>query len=467
MRRKITAELEKFFASDEKKAFLLKGARQVGKTYAIEDFIFSHYDVTQTIKINFLSQPEARYFFESDSGSFASLDPDTIFDRITTNPNFRNVRLIPGKKIAIFLDEIQECPKAITSLKFFALNRKKYDVYASGSYLGFSFLNMSEGDSFPTGYTITKTLNGLDFEEFLWAVGFDENYTANLKKSIAKGAYFDDATHEKLLDLFHKYLVVGSLPAPIKSFLETKDLNHVREILKDLHDDYCLEMNKHLLTFSRSHTGETYSKIMAIKNKAVFDSIPSQLRQQNKKFMYRRVAKGGRERMYIDNILWLKTAGLIEEVPNVKSLTSFLDDYVIEDDFKLFCFDTGILLSQFDMEISNDILANRGDGNYAVSLCIGGIYENAVSNILSKYLCDDKNFYFYKDDKYELDFVYQDGHNIALIEVKSGNDLKAKSLAALSSERNDVIPMRISQKQVKEKTFNEYSFYSFALLYSK
>ncbi len=365
------------------------------------------------------------------------------------------------------MDEIQECPKAITSLKFFALDREKYDVYASGSYLGFSFLNISVVDSFPTGYIITKTLNGLDFEEFMWAAGFNDNYTTNLKKSIAKSTYFDDATHERLLDLFHKYLVIGSLPAPIKSYFESKDIRHVREILKNLYGDYCLEMNKHLLMYPRAHFGEAYSKTMAIKNKAVFESIPSQLRQQNKKFMYRRVAKGGRERMYVDNILWLKTAGLIEEVQNVKSLASFIDDYSVEDDFKLFYFDTGILLSQFDSKISDDILLGLNNENYASSLCIGGIYENAVSNILSKYMSDEKKFYFYKDDKYELDFVYQDGDKISLIEVKSGTDLKAKSLTALSNGRDDVNPIRISQKQVKEKTFNEYSFYSFALLYSK
>ncbi len=465
MKRKIVQDLEKFFLSKTEKAFLLKGTRQVGKTYIINEFITHHYDSDHTIYINFLRQPEAKDFFEAPDGD-SSLEPKKILRRILNNPLYQNVKQ-DGAKIALFLDEIQECPKAITSLKFFALERKKYDVYASGSYLGFTLMDIDKGESFPTGYVQRARLYGLDFEEFLWANGYSETYTESLKKSFKDGVLLDASAHNELLDMFHKYVIVGSLPEPINVYLETKDFKEVRKIAQSLYEDYCTEMNKHLSFFSREHYGDGFAEIMKIKNKAVFDSIPSQLRQQNKKFMYRRVSRGGRERMYLDNILWLKTAGLIDEIDNIKKPSLFLSDFKEEDDFKLYFFDTGILISRFDYELIGDILSPTKDVPYEVSLSIGGIYENAISNILAKYFDEDKDYFFYKQGNEEIDFAYQEGRRIALIEVKSGENIKPKSLKNLVQERKDIIPIRISQKQIKEKTYVEYPFYAFALLHSK
>lgn len=201
MKRKITKYLDNFFNSKEEKVFLLKGTRQVGKTYIINEFLNHHYDSNQIIYINFLKQPEAKSFFdpyENDS----SLEPKRILQRILNNPLYQNVEQ-NDKKIAIFLDEIQECPKAITSLKFFALEREKYDVYASGSYLGFTLMDIEKGESFPTGYIQRERLYALDFEEFLWANGYSEAYTQNLKKSFKEGVLLDASAHNELLDMFH------------------------------------------------------------------------------------------------------------------------------------------------------------------------------------------------------------------------------------------------------------------------
>lgn len=465
MKRKITKYLDNFFNSKEEKVFLLKGTRQVGKTYIINEFLNHHYDSNQIIYINFLKQPEAKSFFdpyENDS----SLEPKRILQRILNNPLYQNVEQ-NDKKIAIFLDEIQECPKAITSLKFFALEREKYDVYASGSYLGFTLMDIEKGESFPTGYIQRERLYALDFEEFLWANGYSEAYTQNLKKSFKEGVLLDASAHNELLDMFHKYIIAGSLPEPINVYLKTKDFKEVRTTTQNLYEDYCTEMNKHLSFFSREHYGDGFAEIMKVKNKAVFDSIPSQLRQQNKKFMYRRASRGGRERMYLDNILWLKTAGLVEEVDNIKKPALFLSDLKDEDDFKLYYFDTGILMSRFDSELINDILNPTNDEPYEISLSIGGIYENAISNILAKYFDEDKEYFFYKQGNEEVDFAYQEGHKIALIEVKSGENIKPKSLNKIIEERKDIIPIRISQKQIREKTYIEYPFYAFALLYSR
>lgn len=225
-------------------------------------------------------------------------------------------------------------------------------------------------------------------------------------------------------------------------------------------------MNKHLSAFTKLHAGDAYSLTMAIKNKAVFDSIPAQLRQQNKKFVYRRIAKGGRERMYLDNILWLKTAGLIYEVTEAKRLSANLNDCTNDENFKLFCFDTGILLTQFDQKISDDILGQQ-EGDYASSISIGGIYENAVCNILIKYWGNEKKVFYYSDGQYEIDFVYQEKGLCAAVEVKSGNNLQAKSLEKIPSKTNDILPIRISQKQINESKFIEYPFYAFALKYSR
>ncbi len=465
MKRKITKMLDDFYHSTAQKVFLLKGTRQVGKTYILNEFIVNHYVHNSIIYINFLKQPEAKSFFEPLEND-SSLDPKRILQRILNNPLYQNIKL-GNKKIALFLDEIQECPKAITSLKFFALEREKYDVYASGSYLGFTFMDIEKGESFPTGYVQRARLYGLDFEEFLWANGYEESYTENLKNSLKEGVTLDPSSHTELLDMFHKYIVVGSLPESISVYLKTKNFKEVRKVEQNLYEDYCTEMNKHLSFFSRVHYGEGFAEIMKVKNKAVFDSIPSQLRQQNKKFMYRRVSRGGRERMYVDNIYWLKTAGLVEEVDNIKKPSLFLNDYKDEADFKLYYFDTGLLMSRFDFDLVDDILNPKKDEPYEVSLSIGGIYENAISNALSKYFDEDKEYFFYKQDDYEVDFAYQENHKIALIEVKSGDNIKPKSLKALVENRKDIIPIRISQKQIIEKKYIEYPFYAFALLYSR
>lgn len=465
MKRKITKTLEEFYRSNSKKVFLLKGTRQVGKTYILNEFINSHYNSTSVIYVNFLKQPEAKSFFES-IGDNVSLEPERIVQRILNNSLYQNVKQ-ESKKLVLFLDEIQECPKAITSLKFFALEREKYDVYASGSYLGFTLMDVEKGESFPTGYIQRARLYGLDFEEFLWANGYQETYTKNLKNSFKSGLSLDSSSHAELLDMFHKYIVVGSLPEPINAYLSTKDFKEVRKTEQDLYEDYCTEMNKHLSFFSREHYGDGFANIMKIKNKAVFDSIPSQLRRQNKKFMYRRVSRGGRERMYIDNILWLKTAGLVEEVNNIKKPSRFLEDYKDEEDFKLYYFDTGLLMSRFDSDLIDDILNPKKDEPYEISLSIGGIYENAISNILAKYFDEDKEYYFYKQENYEVDFAYQENHKIALIEVQSSENIKPKSLRALMEQRKDIAPIRISQKLITEKTYVEYPFYAFGLLYSK
>ena len=465
MKRKITKCLDDFYRSKAEKVFLLKGTRQVGKTYIINEFLNHHYSSNQIIYIDFLRQPEANSFFEPYEND-SSLEPKRILQRILNNPLYQNVRQ-NDNKIALFFDEIQECPKAITSLKFFALEREKYDVYASGSYLGFTLMDIEKGESFPTGYVQRERLYGLDFEEFLWANGYSETYTENLKKSFREGILLDLSAHSELLDMFHKYIIVGSLPEPINVYLKTKDFKEVRPVTQNLYEDYCAEMNKHLSFFLREHYGEGFAEIMKVKNKAVFDSIPSQLRQQNKKFMYRRVSRGGRERMYLDSILWLKTAGLVEEVDNIKKPSLFLSDLKDEDDFKLYYFDTGILMSRFDSELINDILNPTNEEPYEISLSVGGIYENAISNILTKYFDEDKEYFFYKQGNDEVDFAYQEGPKIALIEAKSGQNIKPKSLNKLMQERKDIIPIRISQKQIREKTYIEYPFYAFALLYSR
>lgn len=466
MKRKISAELEKFYASKETKAFLLKGARQVGKTYAVKEFLASHYEPSQIVYIDFLRQPEAKEFFLSAATNQSkSLLPQLIIQRIANNIEYQHLDLASGK-IAIFLDEIQECPTAMTALKFFALERDKYDVYASSSYLGFAFMNLDGQTSFPTGYIHQENLFGLDFEEFLWANGYTETYTKRLKSSIKSHESFDSSTHETLLDLFHKYIIIGSLPKPINTFIENRSLKETRKVLKDLYSDYCSEMNKHLSAFTKLHAGDSYSLTMAIKNKAVFDSIPTQLRQQNKKFVYRRIAQGGRERMYLDNILWLKTAGLVYDIIEADRLSVNLNDYTNDENFKLFCFDTGILLTQFDQKVSEDIL-NQKEGDYASSLSIGGVYENAICNILIKYWGDEENIFYYSDGQHEIDFVYQENGSCVAVEVKSGNNLQAKSLESVSSKTKDVSLIRISQKQISESEFIEYPFYAFALKYSR
>ena len=443
MKRKITEYLIKWKKNPLKLPLVIKGARQVGKTYAIREFAKENYAPSRYIEIDFEKDPNMESFFEG------SKDYSSIMSRISKSISFKSIdfRDDSNQPILLFLDEIQKCPNAITALKFLAEAREKCHVIASGSLLG---LYLSDKVSYPVGYVEHLTMFPFDFEEFMWAMGYSEQYVNGLIALVFDdnlSTKIDKVTHQELSDLFHKYIVIGGLPAAINTFLSTKTYPEVMKTLKNLYDSYIIDMQK--------YTKPTGDKVKVIE---CFESIPNQLKQQNKKFKYSLVDKKARSREYIGVIEWLLLAGLVLKCENLKTLNEPIETYIDKEYFKLFFFDTGILLSIMNQDDYYAILNGTQNNE------IGGIYENAVATILNQYYYGKSLMYYRKDDLLEVDFVIRNRKVVIPVEVKSGNNLSSASLSKVSANKK-VVCLRVSNRLVAENDIiKNMPFYMFALM---
>lgn len=442
MKRKITAELLAWKNSPRKKSLLIFGARQVGKTYIVEEFAKANYPADKIITMNFELFPEAKSFFEND------LSPQAIMRKIQSNIKYMHVNFKDDENnpYFIFLDEIQSCENAIIALKAFTQQNKLYHVIASGSLLGVA-IKRQFGGSYPVGYVQHMQLKPFDFEEFLWANGYGESFIENIK-NVNDIKTISPETHDVLLDMFRKYIVVGGLPEAINTFIETNDYREVYTVQNDLRRGYIQDIRKYVTDGSQR-----------VKIEKCFASIPYHLKEQNKKFMYKRVESGGRERMFGDSLDWLAEAGLVLFCYNTKDMQFPLESYKIDNSFKLFMFDTGILMSMFDEAKRYNVLNGNDD------LDIGGIYENAVACTLWHSSRKDE-LYYYNLPNMDIDFLTENDGKILAIEVKSGNTLKSPSLNKLveSYLKDYICPVKLSSKIVLEDSvIKNLPFYKFAL----
>lgn len=446
MKRKITKSFVEWKASKTKKCLLVVGARQVGKTYSIEEFAKENYPSNKIISINFELFPEAKKFFEND------LSPKAIMNKIQMNIRFMDIDFKDDENnpYFIFLDEIQSCENALISLKSFSLENKLYHVIASGSLLGVALARSFHG-SYPVGYVSHLEMKPFDFEEFLWAFNYSEDFIEQIRMN-SNSKDISLSTHETLLGMLRKYIVIGGLPSCILTFLNSNDFHKVYEIQQDLKRGYIQDIRKYAENHNES-----------LKIEKCFASIPFQLKQQNKKFMYHRVEEGGRVRKFKDALDYLYEAGLVTFCYNTKTIQSPLESYKKEESFKLFLFDTGILMSMFHEEKRYLVLNGNDD------LDIGGIYENLVANILSLNPYEHELYYYNRMDM-DIDFLKEENGKITAIEVKSGNNLKSPSLNKLKNDesKKDVYLLKLSSKIVyEEQDIHNLPFYQFALLNSK
>ncbi|MDD3171910.1 MAG: AAA family ATPase [Bacilli bacterium] len=446
MQRKIMDNLIMWKKSTRKKSMIIIGARQVGKTYIIREFAHNNYPQNKIIEMNFELFPDAKEFFEND------LSPDAIMSKIHLNIKYQNIdfKNDENNPYLIFLDEIQSCENALISLKSFTQESKLYHVIATGSLLGVSLKREFNG-SYPVGYVEHLEMYPLDFEEFLWANNINQDYVNTMKNSFYDTSSITKDTHDKLIILFRQYIIIGGLPEVINEFIQTKDYDMVYKVQKDLKIGYIQDIKK-------------YAKDNNLKEKIemCFNSIPNHLKEQNKKFMYKRVEVNGRERMFKGALDWLYDAGLIIYCNNTKRIEKPIDVYRIEDSFKLFMFDTGILMSMFDSDKRYQVLNGGEDFD------IGGIYENAIACILEKYE-HTKDILYYNDNIIDIDFIAKSGNDLLAIEVKSGNNIKSLSLKKFSENNKFkyVISVKVSSKLIKEDTnIRNIPFYSFALISS-
>lgn len=398
LKRKATDYIDNWIKTKNKKCLLVQGPRQVGKTYLVEHFATNHYE--DFIEINFKEMPSAREIFKSD----------LTVDKMVMAIKFRfpEKKLLP-KKTLIFLDEIQECEEAITSLKFWAIDNR-FDVIASGSLLGIDYKRAS---SYPVGYVDYLKLYGLDFEEFLWAMGISSEMVSFLKDSLSSKAIIPGAINSQMLSYYRQYIAIGGMPEVVQKYVDTKDFREVDKIQKNLLMGYQYDI---------AHYASAEEKVKAEK---CYLSLSKQLLdKENHKFQYKEVEKGGRAQKYYSSIEWLIRADIIHLCRRVTDIKFDLDDYAKDDFFKAYTTDLSLLMAMKDFSIKQHIVENTLTGSSK-----GGIYECAISDALYK---KGYKLYFYKNEttKRELDFIIQNDGKVVPIEVKSSNN-RANSLSLL------------------------------------
>lgn len=416
LKRKIMQKLLNWKSKENKRALVVKGARQVGKTYIIDKFARENYE--NYVYINFIETPSYKDIFAGD------LDVDTIIKQMTIN--IPNIKLIPGKTI-IFLDEIQSCPQARTALKFLSID-KRFDIVSSGSLLG---INYKEVESFPVGYTETINLYSLDFEEFLWANGISDKAIEYIKEYFVKKEEVPIAMHNKMLELFKEYIVIGGMPRVVLEFVNTHNFVNCFEMQKEIINNYLDDISKYAKDSEKP------------KARDCFLSIPKQLAKEYKKFQYSLVEKGGTSRKYQGSIRWLYDAGIINYCHNLANPELPLEGNSISDQFKIYMNDTGLLISMLDEGTAKDII----DGNLGIYK--GAIYENIIAEIFTK--LEKKLYYFEYRNQIEIDFFIRHNDNLTAIEVKSSNNTKSKSLEAIIKNWGVKFGIKLSPKNIYVK----------------
>lgn len=391
LKRKAMDKLEEWYRTRTKQALLVTGARQVGKTFLVREFAAKHW--AHVVEINFYENPEARAAIESAKSS------SELFLRLTA---FANAPLVPGETV-LFLDEIQECKEAVTAIKFL-MERTDYDYILSGSLLGVELKGIA---SAPVGYLNTVKMYPLDFEEFCWANGIAPEIIDEAKTALHAHRPIDEFLHNRLLGLFHRYLISGGMPNVVTSFVESDDVTRARTAQEAIVAQYRWDISK-------------YASDRARVVRRIFDLMPSEISQQDKRFVVRDVEGDSHFDRYDNDFMWLTDANVALPTYNVREPRYPLAANMESPRFKLFSSDVGLLTYQCGMDVVRGIIGDRPDINF------GAIYENAVAQELAAH---GHGLYYFKARRVgELDFVIQTKEGrIVPLEVKSGKGYKRHS----------------------------------------
>lgn len=412
LRRKITETLKKWKEQPNHLPLVIMGIRQCGKTYISQQFAKDHYK--HVVYINFIKQEERKVAF------YGSKDADTII--LNLSAQMRNAKFVPGETCIIF-DEIQDCPEARTSLKFFKEDGR-YDIIATGSLLGVQGYGQNEkrkrtrhgekqekgSNSVPVGYEQIVEMHPLDFEEFLWANNMSEAIIDVLKRCLTEETPIPEGIHVAMKTLLFRYVAVGGLPAAVKALLETGNMNAVDEVWKSILKEYRSDMVKYAEDKDKPHI------------RACFNAIPKQLAKENKKYQYSKVESGGRGVFYKDSLQWLEDADIIRRCYNSNITGLPLEGNAIENVFKVYTADIGILVAMLGSATRADILQGYL-GGYK-----GAIFENLMADTLIKK--GQSLYYFQKDSGLELDFLIRYKGECVPVEVKA-RSAQAKSIATV------------------------------------
>ena len=415
MERFAMEQLKKWYSRKNRKPLILKGARQVGKTWLMKEFGRTHFKYTAYV--NFDNNKNMANVFEGD------YDIARILMAINIETG---VKIHPGETLIIF-DEIQECPKAIASLKYFYEEAPEYAVIAAGSLLGVA---IHKGVSFPVGKVDTLVLNPLSFREFLRAIG--EEGLAGLIDEV--NIPLIESFREKYIDWLKKYYFIGGMPEVVSSFVAERDFTEVRRIQRRIIEMYEADFSKHTST----------NELPRIR--MVWNSIPMQLAKENKKFFFGKIKEGARAKDFEIAIEWLLDCGLIKKVYNVSKPAMPLKAYTEFAAFKLYLLDVGLLAAMSELDAKSIL-----DGNAIFVEFKGALTEQYVL----QQLIADTEFtpYYYSETKSEgeIDFLIQKGTDIVPIEVKAEENLKAKSLRVYCDKFKPQMAIRTSMSNYREQ----------------
>lgn len=415
-KRKIMDEIFKWEDSlkIKKRALVIKGLRQVGKTTIVKQYCEKKYN--NVIYINFMDNTSLKKIFDHDL-----VVNDIVRDLSAAIPT---AKFVPNETVIIF-DELQECANARSAIKPFMIDGR-YDIIATGSLIGLRGYNKKKSKGVPTGFEYTITMYPMDFEEYLYAKGINDDLLDYIKNCFIKKEKVSDSINSSFMNYFKEYLCVGGMPDVVDLFLKTNDLNQVYDLQRNILEQYKDDFGKHL----DENEEETINKIELTRIMAVYNSIPNQLAKENKKFKYSEITKNARAREYYNSIIWLKEFGLINICNNLSKLEVPLDAYKIDDEFKIYVADTGLFVAMLEKGTTNNIL--NGD----LKIYKGAIFENIISDAFSKI---GKNLYYYSENRgLEIDFISKYDNELTLIEVKAKNG-NAKSLKEiLGSDKYNV-----------------------------
>lgn len=398
LKRKMEQKLMDWKNSENHKPLIIKGCRQCGKTFSVLDFVRKNYK--NVVYMNFFENPDYASVFAG------SLEVDNIVMMLSAL--LGSAAVFESGQTVLVLDEIQECPEARTALKFFQIDGR-YDVIGTGSLLGVKGYG-KEPKSIPVGSETVMDMYPLDFEEFLWANGITDPVIGMLKKCLDEEAPVPEALHNRMKQLLLQYVVVGGMPDVVQTFVNTKQMNEVLRIQRDIVRSYEDDMVKYA-------EGKDKQRI-----RECFQSIPRQLSKENKKFQYSVVKKGSTASKYIGSLQWIEDAGIIVRCHNLSITELPLDGNAEEDVFKVYMRDCGLFVSMLEDGTQYDILQGNLYGYK------GAIFENLIADIFGK--MGRKLYYFRKESGLEVDFVIRYQGQCMLVEVKAatGNIKSTKTI---------------------------------------
>jgi predicted AAA+ superfamily ATPase len=413
MKRKITKNLIAWKnIKKDRMPLLLYGARQVGKTHILREFGEQNYKNIAYVNLE-TNQSVRSYFTEN-------IEPERIIRYLEVSTG---EKIVPSETL-IILDEIQSCERALTSLKYFNENTPEYHIACAGSLLGVAINR--EQYSFPVGNVDSMTLFPFDFEEFLWTLE-EDLLCDEIRNSFVANETLPNALHEKALDLYKLYLIIGGMPKSILEYLQTKSLLTVPDVQNKIINDYIADMSKYA------------SNSDSVKIRAAFNSIPIQLAKDNKKFQYKIAQRGGTATIFGASIDWLDFTGVVLKCQRIEHGLMPISVYSDLSSFKLYMSDIGLLTMKSGISQQTILSAGEIENTF-----LGAISENYVAQCFAANKHD--LYYWTSDSSAELDYVLQLGNEIIPVEVKTGKRIKAKSLSVFIEKYKPSYSIRISSK---------------------